>query len=141
MLESLTAKVREVAKKHINIKTHTDPIVILRELENVLESTLAKLAKIASRSDADKEAVRAEEKVQEEKRRQDVKRDKLLKASLAGQEKMDRTRARSMAQVPQRPGKPIMFRSAPIVRKKKEEVKVERNEAAEEERRLYTVDW
>jgi hypothetical protein len=137
LLAALTAKVREVYSRLRLSDSHTDPVDMLREVERHLEHLLTSIQAIAR---TNRDRVLELERQREGARRARVREARRREMDRQTKERLAIAMARAKAEVVKRVGKQVMFRSAPVVRRKKEDVKVERDEEAEEYRLFFMED-
>jgi len=135
LLQSLSEKVKEVYAKCISqteADAQTDTLAMLRQIERWLEYLLSEIKVM------DTDLVKEAEKKKEDDRRERVRRAKKLELQRQYEERLAKSTARAKAEVIRQTGKQVMFRSPPIRSKKKREVKVEKDDEAEEIKRYFT---
>uniref|UniRef100_A0A7S4F2N3 DUF4200 domain-containing protein n=1 Tax=Chrysotila carterae TaxID=13221 RepID=A0A7S4F2N3_CHRCT len=113
-LEELNKKVAEVYRAIFSEADNSlGTLQMLTNIESRLEELLSTIDMMP------RDEVEAAEKLKEKERRQRVRELKQAEAAKAQEERIQRSIRRSQEPVRKREGKPIMFRSQPIQRKKK----------------------
>ena len=119
-MAALTDKLVEVYKKCGFVPTvKPDALVMLASIEAKMEQLRQSVSKIAA---ADPEYLAKREKEIEKDRRERYRIDRVEAQKAAYAQRLQVSLARSQAPVKKKTGKPVMFRSAPIVKKAEKEV-------------------
>eukprot|EP00296_Roombia_truncata_P000037 JP435695.1.p1 GENE.JP435695.1~~JP435695.1.p1 ORF type:complete len:574 (+),score=184.33 JP435695.1:142-1722(+) len=123
-LKELHEKVGEVYERcGFENDAAMDTLQMLANIESRLEEYLSRIDGMPE------QYVEEAEKLKEKERRSRVREEKLEQQQLQQQEKINRSLARSQAPVVKKTGKPMMFRSAPSIKKKKQkETQIKENE-------------
>jgi len=107
---------------------------MLTNLETTLESLFDKIAQMPS------EYVAEAEKAKDKERREKMRLEKLDLQKKAQEDRIQRALERAKAPVKKKTGKPVMFRSLPVQRRKKGRREVVKEDDEEEERRYFFED-
>lgn len=128
MLKGLADKVKMVYSKcGFDAESQTDTLDMLREIEGWLEYLLEEIHHMPERE------VEEAEKKKEAERRDRVRQAKKQEQLRLEEERRERSTARAQAEVVRRTGKPLMFRSAPIRKKKKRQEKATARDEQQED--------
>jgi hypothetical protein len=118
-MAALTKQITDVYRKcGFDPTAHPDPLVMLSAIEGKMEELRQATAMIA---EADPEYLARREKDIEKDRREKVRGERMDAQKAAYALRLQVSLARSQAPVKKKTGKPVMFRSAPIVKKAEKE--------------------